>query len=151
MIEKLLRKKFVSALCFTGKCSSRVNHSSLRFKDFNHFLQQLYRLLFFKYHNGKIFYRLFFIISRKQRSGSVTIHNDLMLVCLTLFFRFSSRENARRIQNMINPYRLSGAEYWNVSMARQIPPNWLFMRPKGGNFVSWFFHRKLHCLCYHRS
>lgn len=88
MIEKLLRKEFVSALCFTGKCSSRVNHSSLRFKDFNHFLQQLYRLLFFKYHNGKIFYRLFFIISRKQRSGSVTIHNDLMLVSDAFFSAF---------------------------------------------------------------
>lgn len=86
MIEKLLRKKFVAALCITGRCSSRVSHSSLRSKDFNHFLQQLYRLLFFKHHNGKIFHRLFFIISRKQRSGSVTIHNDLTLVCLTLFF-----------------------------------------------------------------
>lgn len=151
MIEKLLRKKFVSALCFTGRCSSRVNHSSLRFKDFNHFLQQLYRLLFFKYHNGKIFYRLFFYNIKKTKVRKRNNSQWFDAGMSDAFFRLSSRENARRIQNMINPYRLSGAEYWNVSMARQIPPNWLFMRPKGGNFVSWFFHRKLHCLCYHRS
>lgn len=35
------------------------------------------------------------------------------------------------------------AEYWNVSMACQILPNWLFMRPKGGNFVSWFFSSEI--------